>query len=331
MISAGSRKIKMTEKHPLIAYACYRRPEFLKVNLKQLLKNPELSKYEVLFTLDHGYDPQVEEVIQWFAKQNASKDVLVFKLPEKMSAMPATANIMAGYLIATQRSDSYFIPAEEDIIPSTDFLRFNEYVYDNYLSKHDRLGWVAHKRRLDPIDGDPSVLIGDYQSTSPSCIPIKIIENHLLKHINNPMWYENPQQYNMQHFLKSRIMPHIFLDHDCMLERIMEQDKLFVLKPDHARSAHIGFTGGISGRDKGEDISAMPFDARVEMLEEIIYDTQALKEKAHVNKHDIIGLPFEKEWQLIVLDTDRDRAVASSWHYDLDNEFRDYMVQRIII
>lgn len=323
----------MSKSYPVISFACYKRPQFLKVNLLQLLKNKEgEGKYNVFFSLDVGHDPKVEQLIDWFTKTGYAKDVYSFRLTKEMkkSLMPATDNIIWSYIGALNFTDSYILPAEEDIIFAEDYIRFNEavinkYLVNNYPYRLNRIGWVAHKIRRDPIDGDSELLIGDYQSTSPSAITVDTLRTYLLPHFMSLSWYTNPIQYNQLMFPKSRIPHDSFLDHDCMIERIMEAHRLFVLKPDHARSAHIGFTGGITGKEKGEDLSNYEFDKQVEILQSILYDTEALKAKAHVNKHDIIGLPKLKPWNDLDLDIYRS-AKSSSWHYDTNNEFKDFVL-----
>ncbi len=289
----------------VIGIACYRRPELTKIYLEQLLKNTyHVNNYVVWFFLDVGYDPKYEELIHWWNRTlgfNQGEHPPRTYRKEKLSKYcPASYNILQSYkdvydLLGDKLE--YFIPAEEDIVPSRDFLRFCEYSYEHYLKPYERIFCVAHKRRQDPQTGDPSVLIGDTQCTSPMVISGRAIKEHMLPHLEREAFYTNTLVYNQVTFPNSRIPWNEHYSHDGQIERIIEKNGLFALKPDQARTAHIGVNGGV---DPNNDIrNAKPINT------------------------PLIDIDFN--WDRLMLDVDRNLAKASTWWYDPNNEFKKYI------
>lgn len=314
----------------VIAITTYQRPEFLKIYLLQLLKNKEITNYAIHFFVDVNYHPDVDIVIDWFSSIVGKDKIKVTYRTTKPSACPATFNIMDSYLVAAEYASEYIILGEEDIIPSPDYLRFVDYTYHNYLKKYKKIFCVAHKRRPEiSKSGDPSLLIGDTQCTSPICVSVEAIKKYIKPVITTPGFYENPILFNKQYFNKSRIPYHDHYDHDGQIERIIEFYGLFALKPDQTRSAHIGFYGG---NKIDEKIKNQNLDEKVEFLKEVIFNEEKIKALCKdmyesSNQTEVATCNLENYvWSDLYLDLDRDKAKASSWWYDPQNNFKKYIL-----
>lgn len=308
----------------VIAITAWRRPEFLYIYLNQLSKNESYKDYKILFCVDKDPDLGIYEVIKEF--EHPDKEVITRK--HRVSACPAAFNILDSYLLAADRTDKFVIIGEEDIIPSEDFLRFCEYSYDNILSKYERIFCIAHKRRQDPQNGKSDILIGDTQCTSPFLISKKSIQKYMLPELTQPYIYSNPFLHNQINHNKSRIPYNEHYDHDGAIERIIEKNNLFALKPDQARTAHIGVYGGTSfksdelnWRQKKENLLSLVFDQTKLSSMRDKFDTRQFKT-------EVVTCSLENyNWDNLVMDIDRDKAVSSSWWYDKENNFKKYLLE----
>lgn len=308
----------------VIAITTWRRPEFLYIYLLQILKNKTYDNYKYLFCVDVDFDPQVLEVINQF--KATDKEIVI--RDKRVSILPAAYNILDSYLLASDRTKDYVIIGEEDIIPSEDFLRFCEYSYNNILSIYDRIFCIAHKRRQDPQDGKSNVLIGDTQCTSPFVLTKKAIDMYMRPELSSTHIYSNPHLHNMLYHDTSRIRYNVHCNHDGVIERIIEKNKLFALKPDQARTAHVGAYGG---PDISKD-TTRPWLQKANSLLDIIFDNDSLKRlnQEQDNRGDLktevasCSLK-EYEWDHLLLDTDRVLAISSSWWYDPLNDFKKYI------
>ena len=310
----------------VIAVTAWKRPEFLAVYLDQLKKNTELSNYIVHFFVEVDPHPDTDTVIDRFKESHGANKVKVTYRDKRVSACPAAFNIMDSYRIAAEYASEYVILGEEDIVPSSDYLRFCDYVYRHFLEPYDSIFCVAHKRRQDPQEGKPNVLIGDTQCTSPMMVSVKDIKKYMIPLYSMPHYFSNPIIFNRYYYLRSRIPPHEHYDHDGQIERIIESNNLFALKPDQARTAHIGFYGGASF--EGIDLD---LDEKIEIIKTCVFDSNKLEELR--KKYDKRSIPTEVatcsledyEWEDLILDIERDLAISSSWWYDPDNNFKTYV------
>jgi hypothetical protein len=307
----------------VLALTVYSRADLLKIYFNQLLKDKEeLGKYLVHFFLDYGFNPECLKVIHEFRKEHKNIAItLRTQEDQNKSPLPGFYNIAQSYLIAEKETDEFVVLGEEDIIPTDDYLRFNRYVYENFLSKQDCLFCVAHKRRPETEKkGDISILIGDYQITSPSCVSKEAIIKYMKPHLDNPLFYKNPIEYNKYYFSKSRIPPEEHIHHDGMIERIAESNNLLSLKPDQARSMHVG-VGGMHGGTAKEITGTL--QERVAKYYELFKNPEELRTYAERFKEDIVVTDLDnEEWNELYLDIDRTRAKSSSWWYDPDNDFK---------
>ena len=233
---------------------------------------------------------------------------------------------MDSYRIAAEYASEYVVLGEEDIVPSVDYLRFCDRVYHKYLKPYDRLFCVAHKRRQDPQEGVENLLMGDVQCTSPMVVSVEDIKKYMTPLYDMPHYFTNPILFNSFHYADSRISPHEHYDHDGQIERLIEKNGLFALKPDQARSAHIGFYGGASFEGMDLDL-----DAKIEIIKTSVFDKEKL-ENLH-KKYDTRDIPTEiatcdlrdYAWDDLDVDLDREHCTSSSWWYDPENKFKEYM------
>ena len=307
----------------VIVITAYRRAEFLAVHLERLLLCPELPKYGVLFCVDKGFSEEVLNVVHTFQEFHANTDVIVRHT--RKSALPATGNIMQAYLDAAYYTDEFVIVGEEDIFPSLDYLRFCEQAM-GYLRVYDKIFCVAHKRRSENhLKGSPNILIGDKQCTSPFLITKRAINKYIRPLVETKGYLENPVQFNAQFYPGSRIPPNEHYDHDGQIERIIEKNDLWALKPDQARTMHAGFYGGPDAA-KGKKLTGT-LRERIDQLRAIVLDPVKLQEMT-TDSTDTSWIDLENsnyDWEHLYLAIHRDEARASSWHYDPDNRFKEYI------
>ena len=312
----------------VLALAAYRRPELLKIYFQQLLKEPEeLKNYIIHLFLDYNFHPDVYKVISWFKQYHRNiKLTLRTEQDSKTCPLPAFYNIMDSYRIASEEANEFVVIGEEDLIPTSDYLRFNRICYERFLSKYSRIFCVCHKRRPETeLKGDIGILIGDYQLTSPSCVSVKTIKEYILPHTSNPLFYSNPIAYNQKYFNSSKNKPDHHIHHDGQLERIAEYNNLFSIKPDQARSMHVG-VGGQHDTDNPNKITGTLDDKVTQYYGLIELGSKALREYVTNFKEDIVVTPLDNEpWAMLCLDSARVMAKASSWWYDPDNSFHRYI------
>lgn len=321
---------------PVIAISCYQRPEFLYVTLKSYLACPEINNYDIYFFPDHGHDPELSVIFYWF-KSAVKTEVKVFPKDHRKNNQLASYNIMDSYRIALEESNApYLVIGEEDTPVSSDFLRFNHECYSKFLTKYPKIFCVAHKRRhVVHLDGDPSILIGDPQCTSPTCITREAVEKYMLPVMKMPGYFEDPASFFAKHYPNSRIKPeHGHIDHDGAIERIIEANGLYAIKPDKARTNHIGFVGGhlIQNRYLGYKLPGT-LDEKIKALEYILSrGLEDMKKFAtHIpeeEKKDWVGITFanlESKWEHLELDLDRNKALSSPSFYDDSNTFAKYI------
>ena len=306
----------------VVAMVTYNRPWLLKINLEILLSQPTVNQYDYIFSTDYGYDPEIPKIVNWFAQE--SKTSVLFNINStRESSLPAFDNIMRLYRKAADHATDYVLIMEEDIIPTLDYLRFNNEVYNNFLVKYDRIFCLCHKRRPETeLIGKHDILIGDYQLTSPSCISKKNIHKYINPELLHPAFFKNQALYNTLVHPMHRNNPNHHIHHDGQLERIADLHKLFSLKPDQARSMHVGI-GGIncSGKLTGT------FDELYNKFKTLIInnDGETLRSYEPTFKRDMCIAPLNTKWTDLKLDIDRTLSTASSWSFDPFNEFSKYI------
>ncbi len=308
----------------VIAITCYSQPELLHLYLEQLGKDyEELKKYKIRLYTEEGYDPYTNVVISHFEYNNKDIDIKLIVRPKVNCPLVGYHNILTSYILAAAESDEFVIIGEEDMLPTEDYLRFNRMCYEKFLSKYKRIFCVAHKRRPEvEKEGDPEILIGDYQCTSPSCVSVRSIKKYMEPYFGYmPPYFEDPVEFNRIYFPNSRIPPNEHTHHDGAIERIMEWHRLFSIKPDQTRSMHVGLKGifcnGQAPKGTLQD--------KITQYRELIKDGDKLRNLSTLPDDMVVTDPKGPSWNDLRLDTDRVLAKASSWWYDEGNEFKEYI------
>ena len=310
----------------VIAICAYNKPDLLYLYLEQLYSDPlYLQDFIIEIHTEEGYDKEQDLVLDIYRNKTPKieiKQIVKKKNPE--DALVGFRNIVSSYFEPDfqPRTCDFVIVGEEDILPTRDYLRFNTYVYEEFLKKYPRIMGAAHKRRPETeMQGDPEVLIGDYQCTSLSVISARVINEHLLPFATSKALYSNPIGFYSAIFSESRMNPREHTHHDGFVERVMEAEKLFVLKPDQARSMHVGLSG-IFCKGKAPEGT---LEERVAEWKELIKDGDKLRSLSTHPQDMVVTDPFGPAWDKLILDPDRNLAKASSWWYDTKNEFKTYV------
>ena len=169
---------------------------------------------------------------------------------------------------------------------------------------------AAHKRRPEAEkDGDPEMLLGDYQCTSLSVISTETINKYLRPVLSDSLLYCNPVLFYSLNYPLSRIAPMDHTHHDGAIERIMDANKLFVLKPDQTRSMHVGLSGVFC---KGKAPEGT-FEERISQWRDLIKDGDKLRSLSNLPEDLVVTDPKGPDWEELNLDLDRDKCKASSW------------------
>lgn len=306
----------------VIAITIYNKPDLLYLYLEQLEKSGELEDYKLRFHTEEGYDPEEDKVIDDFKKRNPNVDTKIYVKQKIDCPFTGFHNILSLYPMSASEADEFVIVGEEDMLPTEDYIRFNRVCYEKYLSKYDRIFAVAHKRRPEvEQQGHGDVLMGDYQLTSPSCISVKAIDNYVTPHLQDELFFRNPIAYNMQKFGNLRIAPFDHTHHDGSLERMMLAGGLFALKPDQARSMHVGLSGIFC---KGNPPQGT-LEERVSQWRELIKDGDKLRSLSTIPSDMVVTNPQGPYWEDLKLDTERNLSKASTWFYDEHNDFKNYI------
>jgi len=306
----------------VIAITIYNKPDLLYLYLEQLEKSGELKNYKLRLHTEEGYDPEENVVIEDFKKRNPDVDTKLYIKRKINCPLTGFHNILSSYTMSAIEADEFVIIGEEDMLPTEDYLRFNRVCYEKYLSKYDRIFAIAHKRRPEvEQQGHGDVLMGDYQLTSPSCISVKAIDNYITPYLPDELFFSNPIAYNMQRFNNLRIAPHDHTHHDGALERMMLANNLFALKPDQARSMHVGLSGIFCRGNPPQGT----LEERVAQWRELIKDGDKLRSLSTIPSDIVVTNPQGPYWEDLKLDTERNLAKASTWFYDDANDFKDYI------
>ncbi|MCK9428901.1 MAG: hypothetical protein M0R17_02675 [Candidatus Omnitrophica bacterium] len=305
-----------------LAIAIYQRPELVYLYLEQLLKEPkELENIRVHFFLDYCFNTDIYKVIHWFRKYHKHIKITTRTLEDKNKCpLPGFYNILDSYRIAAEESEEYILPAEEDMTPTQDYLRFNRICYEKFLSRYNKLFCVSHKRRPEiETSGDISQLIGDSQCCSPSCISVKVVKNYILPYLTDEL-YNNPVAFYNKHFNNIRIPYNEHIHGDGFTERCMLKHGLYALKPDQTRSMHVGVGGLHSGSN--ELIGSLE-DKVKWYYDKISLGSEELRKYASSAKEDIVVCNLDNpSWNDLEIDFNRNKCKASSICYDLKNTFK---------
>lgn len=314
----------MIKKNTIIICA-YNKPDLLYLYLEQLFSDETISDYNIQIHTEENYDPEQDYVLDIYRKKYPNTQIQqIIKKKNPSHNLAGFYNILSAYLHAADQLDAgdFVIVGEEDMLPTKDYIRFNKFIYDNYLKKFPRIMGAAHKRRPEAeLLGEPEILMGDYQCTSLSVISIDAINRYLRPFLSNQFIYQDPISFYHKYFPDSRIKPHEHTHHDGAIERIMEYFNLFVLKPDQARSMHVGLSGVFC---KGNPPQGS-FDERILQWRDLIKDGDKLRSLSNLPQDLVVTDPDGPKWQKLYLDINRNLCKASSWWYDVNNDFKKYI------
>ena len=312
----------------VIAICAYNKADLLFLYLEQLFSDDTIADYKIEIHTEEGFDPEQTDVLNIYRGINPAVEIEQIIKPKHPSC-PLTGfhNILSAYLEPgyKERTCDFVIVGEEDILPTKDYIRFNKYIYDTYLKRYPRIMGASHKRRPETeLTGEPELLIGDYQCCSLSVISAEAINKYLLPHFSREIFFQNPLGYYSAHFRDSRMSTQEHTHHDGAVERIMENNNLFVLKPDQARSMHVGLSGIFC---KGEPPQGT-LEERLVQWRELIKDGDKLRALSSIPHDMVVTDPEGQKWNDLYLDVDRNQAKASSWWYDTENEFKKYIDEK---
>lgn len=310
----------------VIAITAYNKPDLLFLYLEQLYKEESIHDYKIRIYTEEGYDKEEDEVIDIYKNKNINVDISLI-IRSKHPSCPLTGfhNILTSYALAAREAKDFVIIGEEDMLPTKDYIQFNKKCYDEFLSKYDQIFCIAHKRRAEVEKiGDAEILIGDYQCTSPSCVSVNAIKKYMIPFLCNPLFFSHPIQFYSSIFSESRILPNDHTHHDGAIERIMEHYNLFALKPDQARSMHVGLSGIFCVGDAPKGT----LQERIDQWRELIKDGDKLRSLSKLPQDIVVTNPEGPVWNNLHLDLDRDKAKASSWWYDVNNNFKKYINEK---
>lgn len=310
----------------IIAITAYNKPDLLYIYLEQIYKDITISNYKIRIHTEIGYDKEEDEVIKYYSNKYSSVDLkLIVKPKHPKCSLTGFHNILSSYIISAQEASEYVIIGEEDILPTEDYIKFNDYIYHSFLKKYDRIFCAAHKRRPETeLNGDAEIVIGDYQCTSPSCVSVESIKKYMIPFLSHPLYFEDVVQFNNMFFANSRIKPWEHTHHDGAIERIMEYFNLFALKPDQTRSMHVGLSGIFCGGTPPQGT----LEERVLQWKELIKDGDKIRKLSNHPQDIVVTDPKGPTWNYLRLDLDRNKAKASSWWYDTKNEFKKYIEEK---
>lgn len=305
----------------VLCITAYNKPDLLYIYLEQIYRQKTALNYKIRIYTEDGYDKENDYVVGNFKNKYPKSDIQI-NVRRKHPKCPLVGfyNILASYADSRSESESFVIFGEEDIIPSSDYLRYNEYIYYNFLSKRPRLFCAAHKRRPETEKfGNPEVLISDYQLTSPSVVSNEVIDKYIIPHLNDEL-FENPIGYYKKHFSGTRISEFEHTHHDGFLERVMISNNMFALKPDCARTMHVGLSGIFC---KGSAPSGS-FIQRLCEWRGLLLNPEELRARSS-HPEDMTVIPLHApSWSRLFIDVDRTEAKESSWWYDTNNDYKMY-------
>lgn len=303
----------------VVAITTFSNPDLLAIALNFFSQDKIIDNFKIRLFTEDGFDKEIEKVIENFSFLDIDLTVR-----RRYPSCPLTGfhNILETYRDAAQMTDEYVCVFEDDIIGIKGVLSYYDKVHQKFLSKYDRIFALGNKiRRDNEKKGNANILIGDNQLPSPACITKKVIENYILPHLV-PELYNDPCKYYSTHFPNFRVPPWVLMHHDTGLERILDSNKMWGIKPDAAFTGHVGLRGIHS---KGQAPKGN-LQERIEQYLELMQDGDKLRSLS-TTPEDLVVANWEGEkWDNLEIDVDRNKATGSSWHYDPNNEFRSYIL-----
>jgi glycosyltransferase involved in cell wall biosynthesis len=254
---------------------CYNRPEFLYWTLKQIEKAYLSHKIEYWFLADHGYNPEILEIIKDF---KYSKKIIKQTKHNYHSATKLSRNILSGYKKAYQTKAKYIFLIEDDILIGKDFFKMHygiqndENIFCSIMSEN-------HNTKFDTSNNLNNYYISkqaDYQSIGVCFkrVNLKQIVKHLI-----PEYLNNPFKYVNKLYPKSKIGSQ-YVEQAGLIRRIIENNNYKVAFPDVPRCYHAGFYG----KNRGKQLTGHYKD-KISKLGKIIFDNKNMEYMTGGGRH----------------------------------------------
>lgn len=246
---------------------CFDRPEFLFYTLKQIEKADLSERVEYWFLADHGFNPEILNIIKGFKYKNKIIKKTVHK------GHPTTKlsrNLLEGYKKAYNTKAKYVFLIEDDVLIGKDFftlhyeIQNNEDVFCSILSEnHNTL--FDTKKNLNHYYISKNA---DYQSIG---VCFKRTNLRLiLKHFTID-YLKNPFEFVKKSFPKSKIGIQ-YVEQAGLIRRVIEKNNFKVAFPSVPRCYHAGFYG----KNRGKQIQGH-VKTRINKLKDIIFDEENMR------------------------------------------------------
>lgn len=275
----------------------YNRPELFFFVVDSLLRARNADRYRYLVAAEHGFSPEYLPLLQRLQKELGVE--MSYRIAQKPFGV--TTNILEGLKAASAITQEYTIILEDDLLVSRDFFEATDYMYrhfhrDDVLAFHCRSG---RKRKEDPEPpAERVLLVPEYQQPG-VCVSKKQFERFFAPHCH-PGYYDHKIGYLWKHFRESSLKSSI-PDVDGLAWRIMEKEKLLVAKTAAGRIHHIGFYG--AHRElRDTSFLSLPFVEKVQYLNEVIWDSDRMKELTTKDWGDYWHVEDDHAWEKLELD-----------------------------
>lgn len=253
---------------------CFRRPELLSECLRNILLAEGCDQYTYLFRVDHGFDPEVVRVINGFPL----KKTVTFTPKTPYTITKQSYSLLTGLQLASVKSELVFL-IEEDVLIGRDFFRWHEHVHahNELFSSHANLNinTVHREGRWDQY-----YLTQDAYGSIGTCIPSKVIKDHINPHINAE-YFRKTWPYIKSTFPDSSLGKS-FIEQDGLIRRIQARTELPQAYP--CTMEHEGllygprcYHAGWYGKNRPGSIRGNKAE-KTKKVSEIVYSQAAMRE-----------------------------------------------------
>ncbi|TXH51165.1 MAG: hypothetical protein E6Q97_18940 [Desulfurellales bacterium] len=192
--------------------------------------------YHYIFRLDRGHDPAIHEVLAGFPFSHQISEAGPIKYRE---ISKQSHNLLQGYAMAAQLSDSMVILVEEDIMVATDFFGYHEAVHEAEPNLFCSIGVANPNRRMSDTGPRDAYYLsdGDYCSLGVA-FKKEVLQSLIAPHATAD-YFVNPEAYCRRHFPGSPI-GHAFVEQDGLIRRIQMRQSRPIAYPWQAKAYHAG-------------------------------------------------------------------------------------------
>lgn len=220
----------------VVLIPCWRRPEFLYVCLEQISKARGADKLHYFFSVDHGYDPEVLNVINMF---DFSKEVYIRPhSPYKLGKQ--SFNLLKGYEYAAEKTKEFVFMIEEDVFIADDFFEWH-YAVQGDMNVFCSIATKNNNFHIDPVEGSEEYYTHDSYQSLGVCFHKSTISDYIVPHIVDE-YFTDPMKYVSDKFPNASI-GNIWAEQDGLIRRIQEEVSNHVSFPIYPKAFHAGFYG----------------------------------------------------------------------------------------